>query len=226
MNLVKSRDIFNPSDFNERVHILGCGATGGTIAELLVRFGITKITLWDFDIVEDKNIANQIYRYIDIGKPKVEALKDILCDINPDLEKDLEIKSEGWNGETLEDYVYLCIDNIETHKEFVKKNKYNSMLKVVFETRLALWEGQHFAAEWSNIKHKDAFIANQNFTHEEAMEVTPRGGCNEVLSVVPTIREICSAGVSNLINYLLGKELQTMVIKRPFEFISDAVSIK
>ena len=98
MDLSKSYEFFQPDKDNSRIHIVGCGSVGSTIAENLARCGITKMTLWDFDTVESKNVHNQMFRQSDVGKLKVEALKDILMDINPDIENGLELMPEGWNG--------------------------------------------------------------------------------------------------------------------------------
>ena len=67
MNLSKSIEFFNPTKVKERVHIIGCGAAGSTIAELLARAGLSKVTLYDFDKVEPHNIANQMFKDSDIG---------------------------------------------------------------------------------------------------------------------------------------------------------------
>ena len=61
MNLVKSQDYFNPLDVTKRCHIIGCGSVGSTVAELLIRLGLTKISLYDFDVVSAHNLANQMF---------------------------------------------------------------------------------------------------------------------------------------------------------------------
>lgn len=63
MNLSKSLEFFDPLNINESIHIIGIGAMGSRIAELLVRLGIPKIHIWDMDTVEDKNITNQLYTH-------------------------------------------------------------------------------------------------------------------------------------------------------------------
>ena len=42
MDLSKSYEFFQPDMLTSRVHIIGCGAIGSTVAENLARFGITK----------------------------------------------------------------------------------------------------------------------------------------------------------------------------------------
>ena len=59
LNLSKSYDFFKREQVTERIHIIGCGSVGSGVAELLTRFGLTKLTLYDFDMVEPKNLAKE-----------------------------------------------------------------------------------------------------------------------------------------------------------------------
>lgn len=220
MDLVKSYDFFKPESCRERIHILGCGATGSTVAENLVRFGLTNLTLYDFDTVESKNIANQMFRAIDIGKPKVEALASMLLDINPELEKTLKLEPEGWHGQRLSGYVFLCVDNIDLRREIVEKNKTNPYIKAMFDFRIRLEDAQHYAADWKDTKMVQNFLNSMQFTHEEAKANTQVSACNIELSVAPTVRQICALGVSNFINFVKsgGKALRKMVLASAFGF--------
>ena len=67
MDLSKSYEYFQPEKLTDRVHIIGCGSVGSTVAENLARSGVTKFTLWDFDVVEPHNLANQMFREKDVG---------------------------------------------------------------------------------------------------------------------------------------------------------------
>ena len=96
IDLSKSYEFFQPEKHDARIHIVGCGSVGSTVAENLARCGVTNMTLWDFDKVEPHNLANQMFRQQDIGKLKVEALLDILQEINPEVVNKVELKPEGW----------------------------------------------------------------------------------------------------------------------------------
>lgn len=117
MDLSKSYEYFQPEKVDARIHIVGCGSVGATIAENLVRLGLTNIALWDMDVVNPHNLANQIFRQQDVGRSKVEALADILFELNPEVKDELKLYPDGWNGQKLSGYVFLCVDNIEL-KEF------------------------------------------------------------------------------------------------------------
>lgn len=222
MDLSKSYEFFQPEKDSARIHIVGCGSVGSTIAENLARCGITKMTLWDFDTVEAHNIVNQMFRQQDVGKLKVEALKDILTEINPDVADHIELKPEGWKGKLMSGYIFLCVDNIELRKEIVEKHMDSPFVKAMFDFRTLLESAQHYAADWSDIKMKKDFLNSMQFSHEEASAETPVSACGITLGVVTTVRAICALGVSNYINFVKGNGLKKLVIVDAFNFILDA----
>lgn len=222
IDLSKSYEYFQPEKVTERIHIVGCGSVGATIAENLVRLGLANITLWDMDVVSPHNLANQIFRQQDIGAKKVEALRDILFEINPDIKDTLKLCHDGWDGQQLSGYVFLCVDSIELRKAIVEKHFNNPYVKAVFDFRTLLESAQHYAANWSDYKMKKDLLNSMNFTHEEAAEETPVSACGVTLGVAPTVRVICALGVSNFVNFVRGMGLKKLIICDAFNFILDA----
>lgn len=222
MDLSKSYEFFQPEKNEGRIHIIGCGSVGSTVAENLARSGVTKFTLWDFDIVEPHNLANQMFRVKDVGKPKVDALLDILCEINPAIRDDVKIQKAGWKGQQLSGFVFLCVDNIDLRREIVEKHMDNPYIKAMFDFRTRLEDAQHYAADWSDYKMKKDFLASMNFSHDEAKEETPVSACNITLSVCPTVRIICAYGVANFMNFWNGKPIKKLILADAFHFVLDA----
>lgn len=211
MDLSKSYDFFQPDKDDARIHIVGCGSVGSTIAENLARCGVTKMTLWDFDKVEAHNIVNQMFRQQDVGKLKVDALKDILMDINPEMKDTVETKPEGWQGKLMSGYVFLCVDNIELRKEIVKRHMDTPYVKAMFDVRTLLTGAQHYAAAWDDFKMKQNFLESMNFSHEEAAAETPVSACGVTLGVTTTVRLISALAVNNYIKYVKGEGLWKFV---------------
>jgi len=222
LNLSKSYDFFKPEEVKERIHIIGCGSVGSTVAELLARFGLTKITLYDFDKVEPKNLANQLFRQEHIGKKKTTALSDMLYEINPEMRDTIRVAPHGYVAQKLSGYVFLCVDNIELRREIATTNKDNQYIKAMFDFRTRLTDAQHYAADWSDMKMADDFINSMNFTHDEATEETPVSACNVTLSVAPTIRIISALGVANFVNFAKGAGLKKFIQMDAFSFMLDA----
>lgn len=222
LNLLKSYDFFKPEEVKERIHIIGCGSVGSIVAELLARFGLTKLTLYDFDRVEPKNLANQLFRQEHIGMEKVAALTQMLCEINPEAKNHIKTMPQGYQAQNLSGYVFLCVDNIDLRREIAVASKNNPYIKAMFDVRTRLTDAQHYAADWSDTKMIDDFIRTMDFSHEEAAAETPMSACNVTLSVAPTIRVICSLGVANFVNFSKGVGLKKFIQIDAFHFMLDA----
>lgn len=71
---------------NSSVLVCGVGGVGGYVCEMLCRSGIGKITVIDFDVVDITNLNRQIIATTDnIGRKKVEVIKERLLSINPNI---------------------------------------------------------------------------------------------------------------------------------------------
>lgn len=211
MNLSKSYVFFQPDRLSERIHIIGCGSVGSVVAENLARFGITRMTLYDFDTVEPRNLANQMFTQADVDRLKVEALADMLHRINPEVDNDLTLVPKGYAGQKLSGYVMLCVDNIDLRREIATANKSNAFIKGMFDFRTGLTDAQHYAADWKDMKMVQGFLNSMAFTHEEAKASTPVSACNVTLSVCPTVRAIVALGVANFINFVKGGPLKKII---------------
>ena len=71
------------------VGIAGVGGLGSNAAISLARAGVGRLILVDFDSVEENNLTRQYYFRDQIGKVKVEALKENIKKVNPWLKIDI-----------------------------------------------------------------------------------------------------------------------------------------
>ena len=112
----------------KHVLICGVGGVGSFVAEALVRSGIGKLTLVDFDVIDSSNLNRQLMtNKNNIGNIKVDELKKHLEEIS-----DCKIYTKNtFIDETFEldkeyDYVIDCIDTLSSKFHLVKichKNK-------------------------------------------------------------------------------------------------------
>jgi len=101
-----------------RVILFGVGGVGSWCAESLVRSGIFHLTIVDADCVNPSNVNRQLMATTrTLGRPKTEALKERLLEINP--RADIQTRQELFCEETassfgLENYNYIidCIDSL------------------------------------------------------------------------------------------------------------------
>lgn len=93
--------------------VFGLGAIGSKASVNLARLGVGKIIAVDYDFLEFHNIENQMYTVKDLGKAKAIALKQIISDIDSDIEFDYycgEIQDAPQKVFEA-DYYFGCFDN-------------------------------------------------------------------------------------------------------------------
>ena len=114
---------------SSKVAVFGIGGVGGYIAESLARAGVGEITLVDKDRVSESNINRQIIAlYSTVGKPKVEAMRERLLDINPKIK--INTYEEFYlpdNADIFDlkeyDYIADAVDTVTAKLELISRAK-------------------------------------------------------------------------------------------------------
>jgi len=97
------------------IYVVGCGAVGRQVGLFLASMGAKKVTLFDFDIVEDVNITTQGYRPAQLGMYKVDALKADMHAIDPSIE--ITTHARRWrDDDTLGTAAFMCVDRISVRQ--------------------------------------------------------------------------------------------------------------
>jgi len=124
MNKLKSEKIKKKLR-DSSVGIAGVGGLGSNAAIALARAGIGQLVIVDFDKVEEGNIDRQYYFLDQVGKAKVDALKDNIKRINPAVNVVvLNLKLDKGSMEKPfkdVDVVIEALDNAETKTEFIEE---------------------------------------------------------------------------------------------------------
>ena len=100
------------------VAIVGAGGLGSNCAAHLVRAGVRRLILADFDVVSESNLNRQFFFRDQVGQKKVDALAANLRRIEPDL--DLTLVSERLDAAGVAklidpaDIVVEAVDGAET----------------------------------------------------------------------------------------------------------------
>ena len=114
---------------SKSVSIVGLGATGSSVANLLARSGIN-LNLVDRDVVELDNLQRQfLYDEYDIGKPKAIQAKQKLNIINSDIRIKANVEDLNYSNISRilkSDLILDCTDNMDTRfllNDFCLKNE-------------------------------------------------------------------------------------------------------
>lgn len=198
LDITRHRSIFNPSDFTENINIIGCGATGSWMAMCLSKIGVMSIDLWDFDKVEDHNVANQIFKQSDIGRFKVDALKDVLISTNEDMK--VSTHNIAVSGDTvLSGFVFVLTDTMKSRKEIYNGCiKYKPKVKGFIETRMGVSEGQIYTINSHNLEKLKFYEATLMYDDDSA-EVS---ACGTSITVLPTALGIVSTAIWQFMGFV------------------------
>ncbi|MDE7372374.1 MAG: sulfur carrier protein ThiS adenylyltransferase ThiF, partial [Desulfovibrio sp.] len=72
-----------------RVGIAGAGGLGSNVALMLARSGVEDMLIIDHDVVDASNLNRQQFWPRHVGRPKVEALGELLRELNPHIRLEL-----------------------------------------------------------------------------------------------------------------------------------------
>lgn len=119
---------------NKSVLIVGLGGVGGSAILSLVRSGIGKVIIIDFDNVDISNINRQLIAFNDsVGRKKTDVCEEVIKNINPEcevvkydifLDKDNIIKILDDNNP---DYVIDACDSVKTKQALIKTCLYKKI---------------------------------------------------------------------------------------------------
>lgn len=112
-HLTRQLDIINPELQQKPITIVGAGAIGSFLALNLAKAGWTDITVYDFDTVSVENMSNQFFRFSDIGKNKVDALKDLVKDFTQIEINAVNQKLTGPELQGKSGILFYCVDSMQ-----------------------------------------------------------------------------------------------------------------
>lgn len=202
-------DIFSPEKFNIPITIIGAGATGSYVALLLAKMGCRRITVYDFDVVENYNLPNQIYRPSDTGRKKVEALADIILE-----QTGVKISAipERFERGKLEGIVFVLTDTMKSRAQIWSESvQWQLTVTLLVETRMAAEGGYVYAVNPTNPLHVEEY-AKTLYTDEEAEESV----CTN-RAIAPTVATIAGIASFMVVHAARGKVIpnQTLVNLSP-----------
>ena len=188
MDFTSQNSIYNPENQKLKIIVIGGGSTGSFLSLTLAKMGLSQIKVIDFDKIEDKNIPNQFYRIGDIGKFKVDALKEIIKDFTGTEIQIENIKvDENYNFDLdLNTLFIFCLDNMEGRKLIYEKIK-DFPIKLI-DTR--------FGSEGFSVHTLDLSDEEEKAKYEKSLDLTPLDTpCGEkgvIYSILSLASEVCN----------------------------------
>jgi molybdopterin-synthase adenylyltransferase len=137
-------------DMRTPIMIVGAGGIGSFTTLTLAKMGFDNLIVYDFDTIEEHNLPNQFYRHKDVGRPKVEALCDIV---------------EEFTGVTIQyfDGKWVASD-LNLYRPIVLISAVDNMM-----TRKEMWDG------WTAMKDGCWFVDGRMGADQAEVYVIPSG---------------------------------------------------
>jgi len=194
MNFDQQDELFDPA-LARPVTVIGAGSVGGEVVVKLSQIGAVNIQVWDNDDVASHNIPMSVYRIKDLGRYKVDALKEIVRE-----KSGIEIRThlKNWTRQPLRDSVICCVDSMDVRCDVWGIVRDNPLIDVFIDTRIA----KEFVVVYA-INPTDpvqiAFYESRLYSSSEA--VTPTCG-DHGITYVSSIA--ASAAIARLTNSWKG----------------------
>lgn len=183
IDATRHNSIFDPATWgSKRVDVIGAGATGSKIAMSLAKLGVTNLHVWDHDVVEEHNIANQAYTLADIGRPKVEALSDLIQAATGTLITQHGKFTER-HARNLGEVVFAMVDSMSGRKAIFDAARYSPFIKLVVDSRMASDYGTlltYSSIDFESTTRYEATLFSDDDAHVET------SACGTSITVGPT----------------------------------------
>lgn len=205
LDIRRHQDLFDPYTFDTPITVIGAGATGSWLTLCLAKLGISNITVWDYDKVEEHNVPNQLYGQEDVGSEKVKALYKYL-DAFTDLQ--IRINCDTFTNQRLHGIVFLMVDSMKARREIWENSiKMKPAVKLLVEPRMGLNEGRIYNVIPTDLLHIKRY--EECWYSDEDAEVS---ACGTSQTVITTAMSVASHCARQLINFHNQVELDNEIL--------------
>ena len=136
------------------VTLIGAGSIGSVTALWLGKMGVSDLTIYDDDLVQEHNWSNQMFSEADIGRPKVEALRDVMdsfCSFTP------RAVNYPYKDQPLSEVVIATVDSMTARKAIWKSVRQQSQVRFYIDARMGLETLRVFALNPAIREHRIAY---------------------------------------------------------------------
>jgi molybdopterin/thiamine biosynthesis adenylyltransferase len=205
----RQRALFDPEKFTTPITIIGAGATGSWVALFLAKMGIKDITIYDFDIIEEHNIPNQLYSKDQVGTQKVYSLASMVSNLSGVMMKPKKQKVDG--TQRLSGIVFMLTDTMASRKQIYENAvKLKPGVKLLLETRMGLDHGRIYTIDPLDTQQLSKYEGT--FYEDGEAQVS---ACGTSQSIVSTAALVASMAVWQVIKWYNGIEIDQEVLIDP-----------
>jgi len=154
---LRQLDILPPEQLTFPITVIGAGAIGSAAVITLAKMGCSHIAVWDDDILAEHNVSNQMCKPSAVGRPKVDALAELVWDL---AEVRIHCRNERYRGQRLEGVVIVAVDSMTSRMEVWKRVKFDTGVPLLIDARMGAEFGRLYAIRPSDPDDVDFYESN------------------------------------------------------------------
>jgi hypothetical protein len=164
-HLTRQLDVLPVAVLDVPITVIGAGAIGSCAVLNLAKMGFGDITVYDFDEVDTVNLNCQWYRRSDIGRPKVEALAEIVEDFTG---VKITALNEKYERQKHGGIMISSVDNMLTRLKAFKANQ-DGECQWFIDPRMSVEYAVMYVMKPSDEKDVESYIKT-HFTDENGIQ--------------------------------------------------------
>lgn len=134
MDFLRQLGIVDPEKLAAiEVTVIGAGGIGSPAVLALAKMGVMHIRVYDNDTIEHHNLPNQWYRIRDVGKQKVEALREIVEEYTG---VQIEACNELFTDQSVNGIVISAVDSMDVRLQIWEQIKLNPSVDLYIDGRM------------------------------------------------------------------------------------------
>jgi hypothetical protein len=161
---LRQLDIVPPEKLSFPITVIGAGAIGSAAVVTLCKMGCSAITVWDDDILNEHNIPNQLCKPDCVGRPKINALAELVDELTGTV---ITIDPRRYVGQNLEGVVIVTADNMTARQSVWKRVKMNAKAPLLIDARMGAEFARIYTISPTNPDHC-RFYEETLYSHAEA----------------------------------------------------------
>lgn len=196
-HLTRQLDILPPEKTEIPITVIGAGAIGSFTVLALAKMGFEMIQVFDNDEIEVENMNCQFYRFKDIGKPKVIALKELVKEFT---NVEIDARHELYERGSFKGIVISAVDSMKARKLIWDNHKELSpATKFIIDPRMGAETAMLYAMNPMSVKdivsYEKTLYSDDNAEHERCTaKATMYTACMLSGLVAKTVKDIVTNG--------------------------------
>ena len=170
-------DIVDFDKLSLPIHLIGCGGIGSWTALMLAKMGCTNVNIYDFDEVEDHNVASQFFKETQLGQLKTEAL---VSNVYEQTGITLNIVSQEYEKDIKEGIVIIAVDSMEVRWKLNEYYKDKDLF--IIDARMGGLQAEVYCADAKD--YEPTLVAVEGVEHEDCTAKAISFNCGLIGSLV------------------------------------------